>query len=97
MSTSDNLNFYSLKKLRIIAQFNSGKISSNGGTSIILRELKADMGIFKRLAEGFTDFPDPSVARQSREAFNVAMSKTITVYLRIVNVGDTPKKTRKLS
>lgn len=58
--------FQSLKGRQIVAQFNGGKITSDGG-GLLLREVENRTGILRSFAECFRDERDPRLIEHSKE------------------------------
>ena len=56
--------FQSLRGREVVAGFNGGNISSDGG-AVLLRELEQRTGIIRRLSECFTDYRDPELIEHS--------------------------------
>jgi len=54
----EQLEFHALGKRPVVAAFDGGMISSDGG-GLLLREAEVRTGILARLAEQFTDYRDP--------------------------------------
>ncbi len=56
--SEDRFSCKSLGRREVVARFDGGDITSDGG-SILLRELEAKTGIIRRFAACFTDHRDP--------------------------------------
>ena len=57
--SSESLQFSNLGRRKVVAKFDGGRMSSDGGASL-LREVDARCGLISRLAACFTDYRDPS-------------------------------------
>jgi hypothetical protein len=60
------LEFHGLRKRAVVARFDGGHISSDGG-ALLLREVDTRTRIMARMAERFTDYRDPELIEQSVE------------------------------
>lgn len=56
--TSKQLEFHDLGRREIVARFDGGEISSDGG-ALLLREVDQRLGLLPRLAQCFTDYRNP--------------------------------------
>ena len=61
------LEFHGLGKRAVVARFDGGHISSDGG-ALLLREVEQRTGILARIAEQFTDYRHPELIEHSVEA-----------------------------
>ena len=64
---TDQLEFHSFGRRKIIGQFDGIKISSDGG-AILLREVEKRTGILRRLSQCFTDYRNPEMITHSLES-----------------------------
>ena len=55
--TPNQLDFHGLGRRAVVAKFDGGQISSDGG-GLLLREVERRTGILRQLAEQFTDYRD---------------------------------------
>lgn len=58
--TTRQLEFHGLGRREIVARFDGGEISSDGG-ALLLREVDQRLGLLSRLAQCFTDYRDPEL------------------------------------
>jgi hypothetical protein len=58
------LDFHGLGRREIVARFDGGQISSDGG-GLLLREVERRTGILRQLAEQFTDYRDTDAIEHS--------------------------------
>jgi hypothetical protein len=63
---AESLVFQGLGRREVVARFNGGTITSDGG-SLLLREVEAGAGIIARFARGFIDHRDPELIEHSVE------------------------------
>ena len=54
----EQLEFHDLGRREVVAKFDGGQISSDGG-GLLLREVENHTAILQRLSEQFTDYRDP--------------------------------------
>lgn len=59
--------FQDLGRRKVVANFDGGHLSSDGGGAILLREIEARTGLFKRLAHCFEDRRNPLLIEHSVE------------------------------
>jgi hypothetical protein len=64
--TPTQLEFQGLGRRDVVAKFDGGQISSDGG-GLLLREVERKTGIIRRLAECFRDFRDPDAIEHTVE------------------------------
>ena len=64
---TEQLEFHSFGRRKIIGQFDGIKISSDGG-GILLREVEKRTGILRRLSQCFTDYRNPEMITHSLES-----------------------------
>ena len=64
---TEQLEFHSFGRRKIIGQFDGIKISSDGG-AILLREVEKRTGILRRLSQCFTDYRNPEMITHSLES-----------------------------
>lgn len=64
--TAQVCQFQSLKSRQVVAQFNGGKITSDGG-GLLLREVEERTGILRSFAACFRDERDPRLIEHSKE------------------------------
>ncbi len=64
--TGERLEFQGLGRRRVVANFDAGRVSSDGGV-LLLRELDWRTGIVDRFARCFTDHRDPDLIEHSAE------------------------------
>jgi hypothetical protein len=62
--TPNQLDFHGLGRREIVAKFDGGQISSDGG-GLLLREVERRTGILQQLSEQFTDYRDPDAIEHS--------------------------------
>ena len=60
------LEFHGLGRRAVVARFDGGHISSDGG-ALLLREVEKRTRIMARVAEQFTDYRDPALIEHSVE------------------------------
>ena len=63
---AEQLEFHGLGRRELVAKFDGGMISSDGG-GLLLREVEKRTGILHRLAQQFTDFRDPDAIEHTVE------------------------------
>jgi hypothetical protein len=63
---AQQLEFHGLGRREVVAKFDGGQISSDGG-GLLLREVEKRTGIVRRLAQQFTDHRDPEAIEHSVE------------------------------
>jgi len=61
------MEFHGLGRREVVAKFDGGKISSDGG-GLLLREVEQRTHILKRLAECFVDYRDPDQIEHGKES-----------------------------
>jgi len=64
--TQQTFQFQDLGRRKVVARFDSGPISSDAG-GLLLREVEANTGIIRQLAECFTDYRDEDLIEHSVE------------------------------
>ncbi len=64
--TAVQLEFQGLGRRDVVAKFDGGQISSDGG-ALLLREAERKVGVIRRLAECFQDFRDPDAIEHTVE------------------------------
>ena len=62
--TLSQKDFHGLSRREIVAKFDGGQISSDGG-GLLLREVERRTGILRQLSEQFTDYRDPDAIEHS--------------------------------
>jgi Transposase DDE domain group 1 len=63
---SDSITFTPLKRQRLLADFNGGKITSDAG-ALLLREVAAKSNVFQRMAQAVPDPRDPDLIEHQQQ------------------------------
>ena len=68
--TEEQLGFQGMGRRQVVAQFNAGRVSSDAGGLLLLREVSERTGLLRQFAACFTDHRDPRLIEHTVEAFS---------------------------
>ncbi len=83
--SADQLEFHAFGRREVVAKFDGGMISSDGG-ALLLRETELRTGILSGLAEQFTDYRDP--ARIEHSAGELVAQRVLGITLGYADLND---------
>jgi hypothetical protein len=83
--SADQLEFHAFGRREVVAKFDGGMISSDGG-ALLLRETELRTGILSGLAEQFTDYRDP--ARIEHSAGELVSQRVLGIALGYADLND---------